>query len=95
MDLGMVDGAAPLNLTRPGTMSPDAPKPVQTQPAPQFDRTNAGPMLRQPPAPVPVPAVPNPVQQMVDSPMSAPVRNSINAAVANPQPRCPKGQATK
>lgn len=113
MDLGMVDSAAPLNLTRPGTMSPDAPNPVQTQPAPQFDRTNAGPMLRQPPAPVPVPAAPNPVQQqlanqsamyvqgaqaaaaarpsspvqqMVDSPMSVPVRNSINAAVANPQP---------
>jgi len=113
MDLGMVDGAAQLNLTRPGTMSPDAPKPVPTQPAPQFDRTNAGPMLRQPPAPVPpAPAVdlnqqrmanqsamyvqgaqaaaaarpPSPVQQMVDSPMSAPVRNSINAAVANPQP---------
>ncbi|HQX68403.1 MAG TPA: hypothetical protein PLG70_09080 [Ottowia sp.] len=113
MDLGMVDGAAQLNLTRPGAMSPDAPKPVPTQPAPQFDRTNAGPMLRQPPAPVPpAPAVdlnqqrmanqsamyvqgaqaaaaarpPSPVQQMVDSPMSAPVRNSINAAVANPQP---------
>lgn len=113
MDLGVVDGAAPLNLTRPGTMSPDAPKPVQTQPAPQFDRTNAGPMLRQPPAPVPpAPAVDlnqqrmanqsamyvqgaqaaaaqrpaSPVQQLVDAPMSAPARNSINAAVANPQP---------
>ncbi|MFM7025205.1 MAG: hypothetical protein ACKOWC_03985 [Limnohabitans sp.] len=111
MDLGSVDGAAPLNLTPPGTMKPDAPAPVPTQPAPQFTRTNAGPMLAQPPAAAPVaPAVdpqqqrmanqtamyvqgaqaaaqpPSPVQQMVQAPMSAPVRNSINAAVANPQP---------
>lgn len=116
MDLGMVDGAAPLNLKRPGTMSPDAPKPIPTQPVPQFDRTNAGPMLRQPPAPAPAtPAVDpgqqrlanqtamyvqgaqaaaaarpaSPVQQMVDAPMSAPVRSSINAAVAPPKPATP------
>lgn len=116
MDLGTVDGAAPLNLTPPGTMRPDAPTPIPTQPAPQFDRTIAGPMLRQSPAPVsPAPAVdlnqqrmanqtamyvqgaqaaaaarpPSPVQQMVDSPMSAPVRNSINAAVAPPKPATP------
>lgn len=113
MDLGSVDGAAPLNLTPPGAMRPDTPAPVPTQPAPQFTRTNAGPMLAQPPAAAPVaPAVdpqqqrlsnqtamyvqgaqaaaaarpPSPVQQMVDTPMSAPVRNSINAAVTNPQP---------
>lgn len=113
MDLGSVDGAAPLNITPPGTMRPDTPAPVPTQPAPQFTRTNAGPMLAQPPAAAPVaPAVDpqqqrlanqtamyvqgaqataaqrpaNSVQQMVDTPMSAPVRNSINAAVTNPQP---------
>lgn len=112
MDLGSVDGAAPLNLTPPGTMRPDTPAPVPTQPAPQFTRTNAGPMLAQPPAAPVAPAVDpqqqrlanqtamyvqgaqataaqrpaNSVQQMVDTPMSAPVRNSINAAVANPQP---------
>lgn len=100
MDLGMVDGAAP----------------IQTQPAPKFVRTIAGPMVQQPPAPAPVaPTVdpqqqrlanqsamyvqgaqaaaaarpPSPVQQMVDSPMSAPVRNSINAAVAPPKPATP------
>ena len=75
MDLGMVDGAAPLNLTRPGTMSPDAPKPVPTQPAPQFDRTNAGPMLRQPPAPAAqmadVPAAP---RQPLDAQAAADAR---------------------
>lgn len=113
MDLGTVDGAAPLNLTPPGTMRPDAPPPIQTQPAPKFVRTIAGPMVQQPPVPAPVaPTVDpqqqrlanqsamyvqgaqaaaaarpqTPAQQMVDAPMSAPVRNSINAAVANPQP---------
>lgn len=113
MDLASVDGAAPLNLTRPGTMKPDAPAPIPTQPAPQFTRTNAGPMLQQPATPAPAPASPSPAsqqlanqtamyvqgaqaaaaqrpansaQQMVDAPMSTPVRNSISAAVANPQP---------
>lgn len=113
MDLGSVDGAAPLNLTPPGTMRPDTPAPVPTQPAPKFVRTNAGPMVQQPPAPAPVaPAVDpqqqrlanqtamyvqgaqaaaaarpqTPAQQMVDAPMSAPVRNSINAAPTVPAP---------
>lgn len=111
MDLGTVDGAAPLNLTPPGTMRPDAPPPIQTQPAPKFVRTIAGPMVQQPPAPAPVaPTVDpqqrrlanqsamyvqgaqaaaaarpaSPVQQMVDAPMSAPVRSSINAAAPRP-----------
>lgn len=84
MDLGTVDGAAPLNLTRPGTMSPDAPKPVPTQPAPQFDRTIAGPMLRQPPAPVPpAPAVDLNQQRMANQ-TAMYVQGAQAAAAAQP-----------
>lgn len=62
MDLATVDGAAPLNLTRPGTMQPDAPAAVPTQPAPQFTRTNAGPLLAEPPAAPPRPMPPQGVE---------------------------------
>lgn len=82
MDLASVDGAAPLNLTRPGTMSPDVPKPVQTQPAPQFVRTNAGPMLAQPPAPVPT--APSPAQQQMANQTAMYVQGAQAAAAQRP-----------
>lgn len=82
-----VDVAAPLNLTAPGTMRPDAPTPVATQPAPQFTRTNAGPMLQTPAAPAPTaPAAPDPTQQRLANQTAMYVQGAKAAAAARPAP---------
>lgn len=82
-----VDVSAPLNLTPPGTMRPDAPKPVATQPAPQFVRTNAGPMLQPPPAPAPVvPQAPNLEQQQLANQTAMYVQGAQAAAAQRPAP---------
>lgn len=84
MDLGVVDGAAPLNLTRPGTMRPDTPAPIPTQPAPQFTRTNAGPMLAQPPAAAPAAPAVDPQQQRMANQTAMYVQGAQAAAAARP-----------
>lgn len=81
-----VDVAAPLNLTAPGTMRPDAPTPVTTQPAPQFTRTNAGPMLQTPTAPAPAPVAPDPTQQQLANQTAMYVQGAQAAAAARPAP---------
>lgn len=85
-----LDVAAPLNITPPGTMAPDKPAmpaPVATQPAPQFARTNAGPMLQPPPAPVPTaPAAPDPTQQRLANQTAMYVQGAQAAAAARPAP---------
>jgi hypothetical protein len=86
MDLGSVDGAAPLNLTPPGAMRPDTPAPVPTQPAPQFTRTNAGPMLAQPPAAAPVAPAVDPQQQRLSNQTAMYVQGAQASAAARPAP---------
>lgn len=92
MDLGSVDGAAPLNLTPPGTMRPDTPAPVPTQPAPQFTRTNAGPMLAQPPAAPVAPAV-DPQQQRLANQTAMYVQGAQAAAAQRPASPVPAATA--
>jgi len=84
LDLGVVDGAAPLNLTRPGTMRPDTPAPIPTQPAPQFTRTNAGPMLAQPPAAAPAAPAVDPNQQRMANQSAMYVQGAQAAAAQRP-----------
>lgn len=70
-------GFAPGGASRPA---------VETQPAPQFIRTNAGPMLQPPAAPPVVPAAPDPTQQQLANQTAMYVQGAQAAAAARPAP---------